>query len=108
MVQKRKNSTNPTFVAWSCNRLVPQNKFLIPSPYNIDFRCLYRYNTWAKLIDGVKTQVPNLVQAASASSDHLEQKSEYTFLGIIIDDEISWKPHINYISSKISKSIALL
>ena len=38
----------------------------------------------------------------------LEQKSECKFLGIIVDDEISWKPHINYISSKISKTIALL
>ena len=38
----------------------------------------------------------------------LEQKSECKFLGIIIDDEISWKAHINYISNKVSKTIALL
>ena len=38
----------------------------------------------------------------------LEQKSECKFLGIIIDDDISWKAHINYISFKISKTIALL
>ena len=38
----------------------------------------------------------------------LEQKSECKFLGIIIDDDISWKAHINYISCKISKTIALL
>ena len=44
----------------------------------------------------------------NAHNTVLEQKSECKFLGIIVDDEISWKPHINYISSKISKSIALL
>ena len=38
----------------------------------------------------------------------LEQKSECKFLGIIIDDDISWKAHINHISNKISKTIALL
>ena len=31
----------------------------------------------------------------------LEQKSECKFLGVIVDDDINWKPHINYISSKI-------
>ena len=38
----------------------------------------------------------------------LEQKSECKFLGIIVDDDINWKSHIKYISSKISKTIALL
>ena len=38
----------------------------------------------------------------------LEQKSECKFLGIIIDDQLNWKAHINYISSKISKTIAIL
>ena len=38
----------------------------------------------------------------------LEQKSECKFLGIIIDDDISWKAHINHISNKTSKTIALL
>ncbi|CAL4254041.1 unnamed protein product, partial [Meganyctiphanes norvegica] len=38
----------------------------------------------------------------------LEQKSECKFLGIIVDDQLNWKAHINYISSKISKTIAIL
>ena len=38
----------------------------------------------------------------------LEQKSECKFLGIIVDDDINWKSHIKYISSKVSKTIALL
>ena len=38
----------------------------------------------------------------------LEQKSQCKFLGIIVDEEITWKNHINYIASKISKTIAIL
>ena len=43
----------------------------------------------------------------NAHNTVLEQRSDFIFLGIIVDNEISWKPHINNISSKISKSIAL-
>ena len=44
----------------------------------------------------------------SAHNTVLEQKSECKFLGIIVDEEISWKPHISYILSKICKTTALL
>ena len=30
------------------------------------------------------------------------------FLGVIIDNKLSWKPHIDYISTKISKSIGVI
>ena len=32
----------------------------------------------------------------------LEVKSETTFLGVVIDNKLSWKAHILHISSKIS------
>ena len=38
----------------------------------------------------------------------LERVSERKFLGVIIDNKLSWKPHISYIKAKISKSIAIL
>ena len=38
----------------------------------------------------------------------LVQKNECKFLGIMIDSQLNWKSHINYISSKISKNIAIL
>ena len=38
----------------------------------------------------------------------LEQKDSCKFLGIIIDKNLSWKSHIEYITNKISKNIALL
>lgn len=34
--------------------------------------------------------------------------NENTFLGVIIDEKICWKPHIKYIKTKLSRSIAVL
>ena len=38
----------------------------------------------------------------------LEVQTESTFLGVIIDNKLTWKSHIKHISNKISKSIAIL
>ena len=38
----------------------------------------------------------------------IEKVHENKFLGIIIDDQISWKPHIKYIQTKLSRSISIL
>ena len=38
----------------------------------------------------------------------IERVSEIKLLGMIIDNKLCWKPHINYIKTKISKSIAVL
>ena len=43
-----------------------------------------------------------------ANNTILEQKKECKFLGVIVDEDISWKGHINYITNKISKTIAIL
>ena len=34
--------------------------------------------------------------------------SQVKFLGTIIDDKLTWKPHIDYISKKLSKAIAIM
>ena len=38
----------------------------------------------------------------------LERVTQIKYLGFIIDEKLSWKAHINYISLKISKNIAVL
>ena len=38
----------------------------------------------------------------------LEDKAETCFLGVIIDKKLTWKQHIQHISDKISKTVALL
>ena len=39
---------------------------------------------------------------------YLDVETETTFLGVLIDNKLTWRAHINHISSKISKSIAIL
>ena len=38
----------------------------------------------------------------------IESQKESTFLGVIIDNKLTWKSHVKHISNKISKSIAIL
>ena len=39
---------------------------------------------------------------------HIKGEHLTTFLGVFIDENVSWKQHIDIISSKISKSIGIL
>lgn len=38
----------------------------------------------------------------------IERVYETKFLGVILDHKLSWKPHIEYIKQKLSKSIGLI
>jgi len=38
----------------------------------------------------------------------LKRVSQTTFLGIVLDEKLTWKNHINYIYPKISKIIGIL
>ena len=38
----------------------------------------------------------------------IKQVEEYVFLGVVIDEHLSWKSHISNISIKISKSIGII
>ena len=41
--------------------------------------------------------------------NHLvNQTGQLQFLGVILDEKLSWKPHISYITNKISKSIGII
>ena len=43
-----------------------------------------------------------------ANNKMIEQNTECKFLGVIVDDCITWKSHINHVSSKIIKALAIL
>lgn len=38
----------------------------------------------------------------------IERVSEMKFLGVIMDDKLSWKPHIEFIRGKLAKSIGII
>ena len=38
----------------------------------------------------------------------ITQKKQIKFLGVLLDENLSWKPHINYVCKKFSKSIGVI
>ena len=42
------------------------------------------------------------------NNETIEQKESIKFLGVIIDESLSWKEHINVIASKISRTIGVI
>ena len=38
----------------------------------------------------------------------LSRVSQVKFLWTVIDDKLTWKPHIDYLSKKLSKAIAIM
>lgn len=47
-------------------------------------------------------------QRISIDGTQIEIVSENTFLGVIIDSKLSWKPHVRHIKTKISKSLSII
>ena len=50
----------------------------------------------------------NLNLCLKIENIYLEDKAETCFLGVIIDKKLTWKQHVQFISNKISKTVALL
>ena len=42
------------------------------------------------------------------SSTYFEKKEYGKYLGILIDNHLTWKPHIDYVTTKISKTIGVI
>ena len=52
--------------------------------------------------------MPTKFPELSTDSINLKRETVTKFLGVFIDQIVTWKPHINTISTKISKSIGIL
>lgn len=53
-----------------------------------------------------KNSIPQL--NLSLNGIPIEQVSEFNFLGIVIDETLSWKPHLNKICTRISRSVGVI
>ena len=42
------------------------------------------------------------------NSTHINRVKKVVFLGVVLDEHVTWKPHISRIVNKISKAIGLL
>ena len=53
-----------------------------------------------------KTRHPDVQLTLNNRS--IEQVNETVFLGVILDETLSWKSHISHVANKISKSIGII
>ena len=44
----------------------------------------------------------------SINNTNIERVNEIKFLGIMLDENLTWKSHINYVKNKVSKSLFIL
>lgn len=42
------------------------------------------------------------------NNTNIERVQQNVFLGVIIDEKLSWKPHINYLCSKVAKCVGVM
>ena len=42
------------------------------------------------------------------NSTHINRVKEVVFLGVVLDEHVTWKPHISHIANKVSKAVGLL
>ena len=42
------------------------------------------------------------------NSTHINRVKEVVFLGVVLDEHVTWKPHISRIANKVSKAVGLL
>lgn len=55
-----------------------------------------------------KSKIPDDIPSVFINGSHIKRVNYIKFLGVIIDEKLSWSYHINHIKGKISKSIGML
>ena len=60
---------------------------------------IYDFQNWAKEI----LYMPEF--SIEINNTKMKRVNEGVFLGVVLDENLSWKPHISHMSRKISKSI---
>ena len=54
-----------------------------------------------------KYSIPSHLPALEISNHDIERVNTMKFLGVLLDDNLSWKEHIKYLENKIAKNIGL-
>ena len=52
--------------------------------------------------------ITNYIPLLKIGNTVIERVHEFNFLGLIIEETLSWKPHVDYIANKVSKHIGVL
>ena len=57
---------------------------------------------------GKKYSVPSHLPTLKINNHDIERVNTMKFLGVLLDDNLSWKEHIKYLENKIAKNIGLM
>ena len=57
---------------------------------------------------GKKCSIPSHLPTLKINNHDIERVNTMKFLGVLLDDNLSWKEHIKYLENKIAKNIGLV
>ena len=57
---------------------------------------------------GIGCWLANANFSVNIDGKELTRATEYKYLGVILDESLSWKAHVNYLISKVSKRIGIV
>ena len=81
-------------------------------PKLVDWLCANRLSLNVKkthfMIFGKKSKQCGNQISININGQPIELVKQTKFLGLILDDSLSWKPHTNYVSKKIAKAIGII
>ena len=52
--------------------------------------------------------IGNLIPSLKINDEPVERVTEFNFLGLTIDETLSWHPHVQKISNKISRTLGII
>ena len=55
-----------------------------------------------------KKNIANIIPKLKIGNVLIERKENFNFLGLIINETLSWKPHVNSVANRISKYVGVL
>ena len=53
-------------------------------------------------------KIDSLIHNLKINSEPIQRVTEFNFLGLTIDEQLSWSPHIQKISNKISRTLGIM
>ena len=60
------------------------------------------------LFHGIRKKLSENTLCLKINNTNIQRVTEFNFLGVVLDEHLSWKPHINKISKNISRSIGVI
>lgn len=103
----------------SSNSLNPTNLTEVTDHINYELHLVHEWLVINKLSVNVnktkfmifhhpQRKIDALIPSLKLDSEQIEYVSEFNFLGITLDEHLSWKPHVQRVANKTSRNIGIL